>query len=245
MGTGILFTSGKGGTGKSTAVAATGSCLAALGARVLCMDLDLHLPNLDLLLGLSSNSAHTIADVAADRASLLDAVIVHPQIENLSLLSGSSDALKDLDAKTWGRILQEAKLHYNYCLIDTPAGIGDLFFRTANGADRAVVVTNMDAGSQRDAQRTVQELDALGFEEISMIVNRVRPYLLTRFAGNVDDMIDFVGATLLGIIPEDKKVLIEAMRTRPLVLYSRRRAASAFLRVAKRLTGESVPIKYL
>ena len=244
MGTSLVFTSGKGGTGKSTAVSAIASCLAALGKRVLCMDLDLRLPNLDLLLGVSDLTTLDISDVAAGRNTLEEAVVEHPTISGLFLLAGPAMCSEEFSGEALASIVAEAKAQYDYCLIDGPAGLDELFSLTAQDADMVVVVSTTDATSQRDAQRAVMELDEMGIQNIRMILNRVRVQMITRSAINVDDIIDFVGVPILGIVPEDQDVIGAATRLRPLVLYSRRWAASAFLKIAKRIMGAEVPLEY-
>ena len=244
MGTCLVFTSGKGGTGKSTAVSAIASCLAALGQKTLCIDMDITLPNLDLLLGLTDYTALDLLDVAEGRAPLAEAAIAHPDIENLFLLAGPSSVPEQLDGAALARIVQEAKDQFDYCLIDTPAGIDDLFFLAAHAADMAVVMVTTDATSQRDAQKTVMELDAMGLRHVRMVVNRARLRFISHSSVSVDDMIDFVGVPLLGIVPEDPDVIFEAVQLRPLILYSRDKAARAFLHIAQRIMGDDVPLGY-
>ena len=244
MGTCLLFTSGKGGTGKSTAVSVIASCLATLGQRTLCIDMDFKLPNLDLLLGMSDLTVLDVDDVAAGRNTLEEAAQEHPSIEGLYLLTGPALCSETLDGEALAKIVAEAKEQYDYCLIDGPAGINDLFYLTAKDADAVVVVATTDATSQRDAQRAVMELDEMGMERIHLLLNRVRVKMLAKSSINVDDIIDFVGVPLIGIVPEDVDVIAAASRLCPLVLYSRRQAASSFLRVAKRIMGAEVPLEY-
>ncbi|MCL2563845.1 MAG: AAA family ATPase [Oscillospiraceae bacterium] len=244
MGMSLVFTSGKGGTGKSTAVSTIASCMAALGQRVLCMDLDLRLPNLDLLLGMSDLTTLDIADVAAGRNTLEEAVVEHPTMDGLFLLAGPALCTEALNGETLARIVDEAREQYDYCLIDGPAGLDEMFYLTAKDADAVVVVATTDATSQRDAQRAVMELDEMGIDNLRLLLNRVRVKMITKSAINVDDIIDFVGVQLLGIVPEDQDVIEAASRLRPLVLYSRRWASSAFLRIAKRIMGMEVPLKH-
>ena len=244
MGKSLVFTSGKGGTGKSTAVSVIASCLAALGKRTLCIDLDLHLPNLDLLMGVSDMTSLDIADVAARRSSLAEAAVEHPKIKGLFLLAGPALCSEELNSEMLAQIVEMARAEYDYCLIDGPAGLDERFYLTAREADVVVVVATPDATSQRDAQRAVMELDELGIQEIRLLLNRVRAKIVAKSAINVDDIIDFVGAQLIGVVPEDQDVIEAASRLQPIVLYSRRWAASAFLRVAKRIMEENDPLVY-
>ena len=245
MGTSLVFTSGKGGTGKTTAVAAIASCLAAVGKQVLCVDMDLRLPNLDLLLGMSDVSALDISDVAQGRNTFDEAIVAHPTIQGLWFLAGPAAFTSDMAGKEClPAIVEEAKARFDYCLIDAPAGLDELFYLTAQAADIAIVVATVDVTSQRDVQRTVMELDAMGLQDIRMILNRVRVKQFSRSSCSVDDVIDFVGVPLLGIVPEDKDVFTAGFYLKPLVLHSRKLAASAFLRIAKRILGEDIPLRH-
>ena len=244
MGTCLVFTSGKGGTGKSTAVSAIASCLAVLGKRTLCIDMDIKLPNLDLILGMSEMTTLDVGDVLAGNNRLEEAAVEHPNIEGLYLLAGPALYPEALSKRTLAKLVSEANKQYDYCLIDCPAGLDELFYLTAKRADAVVVVGTTDATSQRDAQRAVMELDEMGIENIRLILNRVRVRMIARSTISIDDIIDFVGVPLLGIVPEDQDVAEAALCLRPLVLYSRRAAASAFLRIAKRIMGQEVPLEY-
>lgn len=244
MGSSYVFTSGKGGTGKSTTVAAVASCLAVLGKRVLCVDMDLRLPNLDLLFGMSDLATLDISDVASRRHSLEEAVVEHPDIPGLFLLSGPALYDNEVTDAMLAHIVETAKEQYDFCLIDGPAGLDEVFYQTARTAQGVIVVSITDATAQRDAQRVVMELDEMGIENISLILNRVQIKMARKQFINADDIIDFIGAPLLGIVPEDKDVLAAAIRLKPLILFSRQKAAMAFLRIAKRMLGQAVPIEH-
>jgi len=244
MGVSFTFTSGKGGTGKSTAVSTIASCLAVLGYRTLCIDMDLRLPNLDLLLGMSDLKALDVIDVATGQHSLEDAVAEHPDIPGLFLLAGPGMYDGGVSGHALAQVVETARDQFDFCLIDGPAGLEEVFYLTAQTTDASIILSTSDATSQRDAQRVVMELDALGVQDIRMIVNRVHTTLLKQSDLYVDDMIDFVGASLIGIVPEDPDVVAAACRLTPLVLYSRRHAAQAFLRISKRVMGEYVPLKH-
>jgi len=238
----IVFTSGKGGTGKTTAAAAVGSCLAALGCRTLCIDMDRTLRNLDLALGMHDAGILDSGDVAAGRCTLAEAATLHPDIPELYLLNCPAEA-DDMAWQQTATLLSKARDAYDYCLIDSPAGLGDGFRMAAAHADSAMLLVTSDSTSRRDAQKTMMELDRLGVTRVHLIVNRLRPGILRRGAHTVDDIIDFVGAPLIGLVPEDKGVLLAAAAAKPLVLYGGGRAAKAFLRIAKRLKGDSVPLQ--
>ncbi len=243
MGAVTVITSGKGGTGKTTSAAAIASCLAALGHKTLCLDCDVGLKNLDLALGLTDLAVMDFSDVISGRVELTDAVTAHPSIDGLFFLSAPSYISPEcISIEEMCLIMEKIRGEYEYCLIDSPAGLGAGFRLAACCADSAIVVSTFDASSLRDGQRTVAELLSLGMKDIRLLVNRVRPKLFRRICATVDDIIDAVGARLIGLIPEDDDVIIAGSLEKPLVLHSRGAAARQFLAVAKRITGIEIPL---
>lgn len=243
MGKVIIVTSGKGGTGKTTAVGAISSCLAALGHKTLCLDCDVGLKNLDIVLGMSDRAIIDFGDVLEGRSTLDEAAVVCPDIENLAFLTSPMSArAEELDKEKMRALTDEIREKYEYCIIDSPAGLGSGFRLAAAGADSAVIVVTGDTSSMRDGQKAASELEKLGINETRLVVNRLSPGVLKASGLNVDDFIDAVGSRLLGLVSEDKTVQVAANKGRPLVLYSDRKAAEQFLRIARRLTGENVPL---
>ena len=246
MGRAIVMTSGKGGTGKTTSAGAIGSCLASLGYKTLCLDGDVGLKNLDLSLGLTDIALLDFTDVLFGRASLEDAVTRHPEIENLYFLTAPMGIPpEEIDALKMHRLITQIKEEYDYCVIDSPAGIGAGFQLASKSADMAIVVATGDASSLRDGQKVVTELRKLGIPEIRLLVNRVRPALFRKTCATIDDIIDAVGAKLIGFVKEDEAVILAANRERPLILYSDKGAVQQFSRVARRITGENIPLRKL
>ena len=244
MGIVIAVTSGKGGTGKTSVTGGVASCLARLGKRVLCIDMDIGLRNLDISLGLSDRALMDFSDVAEGRCPLARAAVTHPDLPNLSLLTAPMSLSPDVTATRIRALLRTARDRYDYIMIDSPAGLGPGFQLAVCGADRALVVATNDASSLRDAQRTVGELRQ-GPAAIHLVVNRVRPRLMRRLHTTIDDAMDIAGLPLLGVVPEDEAVTLAANRGIPLVLASRRGASVAYLRIAKRLMGQRVPMPRL
>ena len=174
MGKIIAVVSGKGGTGKTSFTANVGLALAALGCHTLCLDCDITLRNLDLALGLSDRALMDFTDVIAGRCTLEDAVVQHPKYPKLHLLTAPLSARPvPIAPEQMKALLDRIRQTYDYCLIDAPAGLGMGFHLASDYADRAVVVTNTDASSLRDAQRTVMELDRLGRGNLHLVVGRV------------------------------------------------------------------------
>ncbi len=245
MSTAIVITSGKGGTGKTSLTSGIGSCLAALGHRVLCIDMDIGLRNLDLSLGLTDRALMDFTDVLAGRCTLERAAVAHPVIQGLFLITAPV-SLPDapLSERAMRELIHRARAQYDYVLMDSPAGLGEGFRLACCAADRAVVVSTTDASALRDAQRTVTLLRER-IPRIHLVVNRVQPKLLKRLHTTIDDAMDTAGLPLLGMVPEDPQVMLAANRGEPLILCASRGAATAYLNIAKRLLGQKAPLMKL
>lgn len=240
MGTVITVTSGKGGTGKTTVTGGVASCLARLGKTVLCIDMDIGLRNLDISLGLSDRALMDFADVALGNCPLARAAVSHPDLPNLSLLTAPMRLPPHVTAGSIRALLRTARDRYDYIFIDCPAGLGPGFQLATCGTDRALVVATNDASSLRDAQRAVEELYHL--RQVHLVMNRIQPKLLRELRTTIDDAMDAAGLPLIGVIPEDRRVILAANMGRPLILEGRRGAANACLNIAKRIEGYRVPI---
>ena len=240
MGTVITVTSGKGGTGKTTVTGGVASCLARLGKTVLCIDMDIGLRNLDISLGLSDRALMDFADVALGNCPLARAAVSHPDLPNLSLLTAPMRLPPHVTAGSIRALLRTARDRYDYIFIACPAGLGPGFQLATCGADRALVVATNDASSLRDAQRAVEELYRL--RQVHLVMNRIQPKLLRELRTTIDDAMDAAGLPLIGVIPEDRRVILAANMGRPLILEGRRGAANACLNIAKRIEGYRVPI---
>ncbi len=242
MGTVIVVCSGKGGTGKTSLSGACGMALAGQGARVLCIDCDIGLRNLDIALGMTDTVLIDFTDVMAGRCSLARALVPHPLNERLFLLTAplrlGPEPLRQEDFKA---LLAEARAQFDYILIDAPAGVGPGFELAACDADEAIVVATSDASSLRDAQRVVASLLSC-LTRVRLVVNRVSPRLLRRLGMTIDDIMDFVGLPLLGLVPEDPQVILSASRGQALLPAHTKGAALAFSNIARRIAGETLPL---
>ena len=180
MSTAIVITSGKGGTGKTSLTGGVGSCLAALGHQVLCIDMDIGLRNLDLNLGLSDRALMDFTDVLCGRCPLERAAVPHPVIQGLNLITAPVNLPDEpLSEYAMRDLVRQAKQKYDYILMDSPAGLGEGFRLACCAADRAIVVSTTDSSALRDAQRTVSVLRKQ-LPQLHLVVNRVQPKLLRR-----------------------------------------------------------------
>lgn len=242
MGQIIAVVSGKGGTGKTTICAGIAECLAAEGCRVLCIDTDFGLRNLDISLGMSDLAPLSFADILSGRYPL-SAATPHSEIPNLFLLtapvSGNEDSVSE---EAFCEMLNEVRESFDYCLIDAPAGIGTFFRLATAGADRIFAIATSDPASMRDAACTADTLFSAGKTDVRLIVNRITPALYRRMKLTVDDVMDDVGLPLMGIVPEDSNVVLSAANHKPLILWTDRGAAAACLHLARRLRGIKVPL---
>ena len=226
MGIVIAITSGKGGTGKTSITGGIAAALARRGRSVLCIDMDIGLRNLDISLGVSDRALMDFTDVAQGRCSLERAAVTHPDLPGLSLLTAPLTLPGDLRARQIFDLMNQARAHYQYVLIDSPAGLGTGFHLSTVYADRA--------------QRTVTELGHL--EQVHLVMNRIQPKLLRKLKATIDDAMDAAGLPLLGVVPEDPRVMLSANLGQPLTPSGRAGAADACVNIARRLEGQRVPI---
>lgn len=245
MGMVVAVLSGKGGTGKTTLCAGLGCALAAMGKRVLCVDLDVGLRNLDIALGMPGEPALPFTDVT-EGAATLDNAAQHPRLPGLFLLTAPvGRQAEELNAAALGRMLLDAREQFDFVLLDAPAGVGTGFRIAAENASSLILVTGADPAALRDGARTGQILELMGKPNVRLVVNRVSPRLYTDMKLTVDDIMDTVGYSLLGVVPEDENVALAAARELALREYEKRGAASAFERIARRLLGQRIPLKKL
>ncbi len=240
----IVITSGKGGVGKTTTSANIGTALARAGKKVVMIDTDLGLRNLDLLLGLENRIVYTIVDVVEERCKLKQALVKDKKNPNLCLLAAaqtrdksavSEDQLKD--------ICQRLQKDFDVVLVDCPAGIEQGFQNAVAGASEAIVVTTPEMSAVRDADRIIGLLEAKEeIESYKLLLNRVRPNLIkSNDMMSVEDVVEILSAELIGIIPEDTGIITSTNKGEPIVNDEKALAGQAFQNVARRIIGEDVP----
>lgn len=242
----IVITSGKGGVGKTTTTANIGCALATLGEKVALMDADIGLRNLDLALGLENRIVYDIVDVVEGRAKLRQALIKDKRNPDLVLLPAAQTRDKTAVSPNQMRQVVNDLIAegYTYILIDCPAGIEQGFKNATAGATEAIVVTNPEMASVRDADRIIGLLEAEDLRNSMLIVNRLRPQMVRNQESlGVEDVQEVLGNSvkLLGIVPEDEAIITSTNRGEPVALGELSLAGQAFRNIARRLRGETVP----
>ena len=243
----IVVTSGKGGVGKTTTTANVGAALASLGEKVVVIDTDVGLRNLDVVMGLEGRVVFDLIDVFEGRCKLQQALIRDKRVDSLFLIAASQtkdkSALSEAHMKETVRALLEGG--FDRVIIDSPAGIESGFQTAASAAQGALVVVNPEVSSVRDADRIIGLLEARQVGEVRLIINRLRPDMVKR--GDmleIDDVLEILGVKLIGVVPEDERILVSTNIGSPASLESGAKktgAGTAFRHIAQRLRGEDVP----
>ena len=244
MGELIAIASGKGGTGKTSVTAGVASALALLGKRVLCIDCDIGLRNLDISLGLAESCPLSFLDVCEGGYPLSQAA-VHPLYPTLHFLTAPMNRPPErINVDAFGTFLTGARHIYDYIFLDAPAGVDAGFRLVSRLADRFLVVTGSGPAAVRDATRVGELLELAGKRDVRMIVNRVDKTMLSVLKLTIDDVMDSAGLPLMGVVLEDPDVPLAAARNLPLLRYSKRSSAAlSYHNIAKRIQGYHQPIK--
>ncbi len=243
MGELLAILSGKGGTGKTSVCAGLSTALAGEGKRVLCVDCDVGLRNLDISLGLSEGGALSFLDVCQGGYALSQAA-VHPAYPTLSFLTAPMNTTpEEIDRGLFGDMLRQARQEFDFVFLDAPAGVDSGFRLVSQAAGRFLLVTGAGPAAVRDAARVGELLELMGRSDVRLVVNRVSREMLGTVRLTIDDVMDTAGLPLAGIVPEDPNVTLAASFGKPLLQYARRSPASkAFRRIAKRIQGIPEPI---
>jgi septum site-determining protein MinD len=240
----IVMTSGKGGVGKTTMTANLGTALAQLQKKVVLVDADFGLRNLDLLLGLEQRVVYTAVEVIAGECRIEQALIRDKRQPCLALLPAAQNRNKEaVSPEQMLGLVEQLQSNYEYVIIDCPAGI-ELGFRNAiTAAKEALIVTTPEVSAVRDADRVIGLLEAEGIKNIHLIVNRVRPEMIqNNQMMSVEDVLELLAIPLIGIVPEDERVIVSSNSGEPLVsLDETSLPAMAYRNIARRINGEKVP----
>ncbi|NOZ83829.1 MAG: septum site-determining protein MinD [Epsilonproteobacteria bacterium] len=243
MGKIYTITSGKGGVGKSTTTANLALGMAIAGKKVVAIDLDIGLRNLDMILGLENRIVYNIIDLLEGRAKLNSALIRDKRGDNLKLLAASqTNSKEDLSKEKFLDLLNLLKEQFDFVFIDSPAGIETGFSNAFAGAEGVIIVATPEISSIRDADRVVGILEANGKHNISLIVNRIKPEMVKK--GEMmsqDDILQILAIDLLGIVPDDPKMIEYTNKGEPAVLDKISVTANAYINITRRLMGEDVP----
>ncbi len=239
----IVITSGKGGVGKTTTTASLGAALALRGKRVLVVDADIGLRNLDVILGLENRIVFNVVDVAKKICKPAQAIIKSKRSNNLYLLPASQTDDKDvIDEAEIRFVLEQFRREFHYILVDSPAGIEQGFRNACAGAESAIVVTTPEVSAIRDADRVVGLLSSKGIEA-RLIINRIDFDMVRRGDMlSVRDVQDILGVEILGVIERDEQIIVAANTGEPVVYNPKSKAGQAFTRIAGRVCGEQIPI---
>lgn len=243
MGEVIVVTSGKGGVGKTTTTANIGAALAGLGKKVVLIDGDTGLRNLDIVMGLESRVVYNLVDVIEEKCSLNQALIKHKKYQNLFLLPTSQTKNKnDVKPEKILTIIDSLKEDFDYVLVDSPAGIEQGFESSVTAADRALIVVNPEVTSIRDADRVINILWNMGIRDCKLIINRI-DYDMVKNGEmlDVEDIINTLDIELIGIVPSDKSITISINKGEPIGLDNTSKMGYTFRQIAQRIVGEIIP----
>ena len=244
MGRVITVTSGKGGVGKTTATANLAAALAAQGHKVVAVDADIGLRNLDVVMGLENRIVFDLVDVAEGRCRVRQALIRDKRTPELFLLPASQTRDKDaIRPEQMVEMCDQMREEFDYIIVDSPAGIEGGFRVALAPADQVVIVTTPEVSAVRDADRVIGLVEAAGKGPASLVINRVKQNMVRR--GDMlgpEDVVEILSVQLLGLVPEDEAVVVSSNKGLPLVMDGTHPAGRAFQNIALRLAGEEVPM---
>ncbi len=238
----IVVTSGKGGVGKTTATANIGAGLAKLGYKVVLIDTDIGLRNLDVVMGLENRVVYNLVDVVEGNCRIKQALIKDRRVPNLSLMPTAQTRDKSsVSPEQMCKLVEQMKALFDYIILDCPAGIEQGFRNAIAAADRALVITTPEVSAIRDADRIIGLLEANEIKQIDLIVNRLRIDMIQRGdMMSVEDVVEILGANLIGAIPDDEQVVVSTNQGECL-LEKNSLASQAFKNISSRIVGHDVP----
>ncbi len=239
----IVVTSGKGGVGKTTTTANVGTGLAMLGKKVILIDTDIGLRNLDVVMGLENRIVYNLVDVVKGNCRAKQAMIKDKKFPNLFLLpcaqAGDKNSVSPEEMK---KLTDELREEFDYIILDCPAGIEQGFMNAIAGADRAIVVTMPEVSAIRDADRIIGLLEANEKKRADLVVNRIRMDMVKKGdMMSIEDVVEILAVDLIGAVPDDESIVISTNNGEPLV-GSDTLAGQAYLNICKRILGEDVPL---
>lgn len=235
----IIIASGKGGAGKTSLCAGVSSYIALSGKKVLAIDGDVGLRNLDIVFAMTDRLVFSFKDVAQGLVSLDKACVMHPKMENLHVLTSPMEMENLMDIE---KIIAQAQ-DYDYIIADMPAGTGNIINLFAKYANKAIIVTTPETVSIRGGAAVCQQIEHNNDCEVYVAVNRIRKeFIKYGKAHNIDDVMDQMGLPLIGIIPEDEDVILCSNLGKNIILVKDTGASIAYKNIAKRILGQKAPI---
>lgn len=242
MGEVIVITSGKGGVGKTTTTANVGTGLAKLDKKVVLIDTDIGLRNLDVVMGLENRIVYNLVDVIEGNCRIKQALIKDKRYPKLYLLPSAQTRDKSaVTPEQMKKLTEQLRDEFDYVILDCPAGIEQGFQNAIAGADRALVVTTPEVSAVRDADRIIGLLEAHEMKHTHLVVNRLRTDMVKR--GDMmssDDVVDILACDLIGVVPDDENIVVSTNQGEPLV-GDESMAGKTYMNICKRITGEEVP----
>lgn len=239
----IVITSGKGGVGKTTTTANVGTGLAQLDKKVVLIDTDIGLRNLDVVMGLENRIVYNLVDVVEGNCRIKQALIKDKKYPNLFLLPSAQTRDKSsVNPEQMRKLIEDLRVDFDYILLDCPAGIEQGFQNAIAGADRALIVTTPEVSAIRDADRIIGLLEANEIHRTDLIVNRLRMDMVKRGdMMSVKDVCEILSIDLIGAVPDDEQIVISTNQGEPLVGTAGSLAGRAYENICHRLLGEEVP----
>ena len=242
MGKVIVVTSGKGGVGKTTSTANIGAALTKLGNKVIVIDGDIGLRNLDVVMGLENRIVFDLVDLIEKKCKPRQAMIKDKRFDGLYLIPAGQTRDKDaINPEQMKELCDELKEEFDYVIVDCPAGIENGFKNAIAGADSAIVVTTPEVSAVRDADRIIGLLEAHSVDDINLVVNRIKMNMVRNGDRlDINDILDILGIKLIGVVPDDVNVVISTNKGEPVVEYNNSLAGTAYSNIARRVMGEEV-----
>lgn len=244
MGEVIVITSGKGGVGKTTTTANLGAALALAGKRVVLVDTDIGLRNLDVVMGLENRIVYDIVDVVEGKCRLKQSLIKDKRYPELLLLPAAQTRDKSaINEEQMLDLTSKLKKEFDFVLIDCPAGIEQGFKNAVVGADRALIVTTAEISAIRDADRIIALVEVSGIKNPELIINRLRPEMVRKGEMmDVEDIVDLLSIDLVGVVPDDEYIIMHTNKGEPVITNKKAPAGRAYIEISRRILGENVPI---
>ena len=244
MGEVIVITSGKGGVGKTTTTANLGASVAIAGKKVVLVDTDIGLRNLDVVMGLENRIVYDLVDVIEEKCKLRQALIKDKRFEELFLLPAAQTRDKTaINEEQMKELTEKLKEEFDYVLIDCPAGIEQGFKNAVAGADRAIVVTTAEISAIRDADRIIGLLESSEIKNPELIINRLRPNMVKKGEMmDVEDIVDLLSIDLIGVVPDDEYIITQTNKGEPVIKNKKAPSGKAYIETARRILGENIDV---